>query len=290
MLKDGVWKRNHLGNNTMGNFTYKNMVFFLVLKVLLLCSQFFLSGANPSAEPSISIKPTMIPSIYPTRSPTLTPSTVPSQTPSVKATTIDLRSIESERISITMSVVDPLDESGIQWFQLKLEEYIQRYFENDIDIAYVRLVNVDVRVTEMDPSFGTTSNDGILKITYDQSNSYQLFNEDKENLVTESLFVIDPLNSLRKRQELVRLMTLDDGSGRNEPFSGLVQVSEPIIYKSSGVSTAIIVGASVGAVALIALLGIFFYCRKKKRDQFYNQDAADYNPKNMAPGHVQLPV
>jgi hypothetical protein len=274
----------------MGNFTYKNMVFFLVLKVLLLCSQFFLSGANPSAEPSISIKPTMIPSIYPTRSPTLTPSTVPSQTPSVKATTIDLRSIESERISITMSVVDPLDESGIQWFQLKLEEYIQRYFENDIDIAYVRLVNVDVRVTEMDPSFGTTSNDGILKITYDQSNSYQLFNEDKENLVTESLFVIDPLNSLRKRQELVRLMTLDDGSGRNEPFSGLVQVSEPIIYKSSGVSTAIIVGASVGAVALIALLGIFFYCRKKKRDQFYNQDAADYNPKNMAPGHVQLPV
>jgi hypothetical protein len=232
----------------------------------------------------------MIPSIYPTRSPTLTPSTVPSQTPSVKATTIDLRSIESERISITMSVVDPLDESGIQWFQLKLEEYIQRYFENDIDIAYVRLVNVDVRVTEMDPSFGTTSNDGILKITYDQSNSYQLFNEDKENLVTESLFAIDPLNSLRKRQELVRLMTLDDGSGRNEPFSGLVQVSEPIIYKSSGVSTAIIVGASVGAVALIALLGIFFYCRKKKRDQFYNQDAADYNPKNMAPGHVQLPV
>lgn len=284
MLKDGVKKRNHLGNSTMGNFTHKNMVFFLVLKVLLLCCHFFLSGANPSAEPSISIKPTMIPSIYPTRSPTLTPSTVPSQTPSVKTTTIDLRSIESERISITMSVVDPLDESGVEWFELKLEEYIKDYFKNDTDVG---LVNVDVRVTEMDPPFGTTSNDGILKITYDQSNSYE---EDKENLVTESLFVIDPLNSLRKRQELVRLMILDDGSGRNEPFLDLVQVSEPIIYKSSGVSTAIIVGASVGAVGLIALVGIFFYCRKKKRDQFYNQDAADYNPKNMAPGHVQLPV
>jgi hypothetical protein len=261
-----------------------------MLKALLLYCHFFLSGANPSAAPSISIRPTLVPSIFPTQSPTLTASAVPSQTPSVETTSVDLLSIDTERISITLSVVDPLDDSGVQWFQLKMKEYIEDYFKNDTDATYIGLVTADVRVTEMDPPFGTTSNDGVLKITYDQSNSYQILNEDEANLVTETLFVIDPLNSLRKRQEFVKLITTDDGTGRNEPFSDLVQVSEPIIYKSPGISTAVIVGACVGGVAILVLVGVFFHCRKKKKDKFYNQDAADYNPKNMAPGHVQLPV
>jgi hypothetical protein len=208
----------------------------------------------------------------------------------VKITSVDLLTIETERISITMSVVDPLDDSGIEWFQRKLAEYIEDYFQTNSGAENVGLVQVGIRVTGMDPPFGTTSNDGTLKITYDQSTSYQILNQDEADLVIESLFVIDPLNALRKRRNLVDLMTSDDGTGGNEPFLELVQVSEPIIYKNSGISTAVIAGACVGGVVLLALIAIFFYYRKKRRDKFYNQDAADYNPKNMAPGHVQLPI
>lgn len=269
----------------MSVFTCRNMVLILMLKVLI-CYQFFLSDANPSAEPSISIRPTK----FPSQPPSLTPTTIPSQTPTVETTSVDLLNIVTERISITMSVVYPLDDSGKQWFQRKLAEYIEEYFQTNGGAENVGSVQVDISVTEMDPPLGTTSSDGTLKITYDQSTSYQILNQNEANLITESLFVIVPLNALRKRRNLIDLLTSDDGTGGHVPFSELEQVSEPIIFKNSGISTAIIAGASVGGVVLLSLIAIFFYYRKKKRDKFFNQDAADYNPKNMAPGHVQLPM
>lgn len=276
---------------------YKSKTLVVLLSFLLCAHRFLLIHADPTAEPSTSsipstspfASPSERPSAHPSRRPTAHPSKYPSLSPIISQS--GMSTMVTKRITITMDSVNPLDVGGRNWFQDKLSEYIQTYFQSEESLSFVESVQVNVKITEMDPPFGASvSNGGTLRITYDQTTIYRVLDEDRLNLITPKLFVVDPLNSLRKREEFVTFIASDDGSGVSNLFSNLNEITQPVLYTSPETSSTIIIAASVGGSVFLLLVGVIFYYRKRKRDKFYNQDAADYNPKNMTPGHVQLPV
>lgn len=270
----------------------KSTGFVTFMLPLLICLQHLLViKADPTAEPSTSpyATPSARPSDYPSVRPTARPSKYPSAAPITSQ--IGLLTMVTEGITINMNSVNPLNEDGTKWFQNKLSEYILNYFQNGSEYSYVGLVQVDVKVTEMDPPFGAAASaGGSLLITYDQKTTYRVLEEENVNSITPKLFVVEPLESLKKREDFVNYIVTDDGSGISTLFSNLNEITQPVLYTNPETSSTIIIAASVGGTVLLLLVGAILYCRKRKRDKFYNQDAANYNPKNMTPGHVQLPV